>query len=239
MIKRNKIIIILFFLFFININYVLASSCFTVPFKQITIDGYFNDWADIPAAIQDREGDTSLISDWTHLYIANDNNFIYIRFKFSQDLGTNPFLDVNVRISCRDGNAYSLEGHLVSDITYNWTGIGDYFGSDILKKYPLSYIARGSKDIEYKIPISDIPCGISWAGISAWTEEDDSDYNMYVCYDKPNEQNETPLECANFDFSKHTLHIPCFSIGDSSYWLEFKIINDDPVQLELTDFGEY
>ncbi len=45
-------------------------------------------------------------------------------------------------------------------------------------------------------------------------------------------------ECASFDFFTNSLHIPCFSSGSSSYWLDFKIINDNPVQLELTNVGQ-
>ncbi len=47
-----------------------------------------------------------------------------------------------------------------------------------------------------------------------------------------------PTTCASFDFFSNSLHIPCFSSGSSSYWLDLKIINDNPVQLELTDFGQ-
>ncbi len=186
--KKNflNIVIVSVLLSLISANYVLASDCFTLPFKQITIDGYFYDWADIPAVIEDHEGDTtSKNSDWIDLYVARDNNFIYIRFKLANDLGTNPNLDVNVRISCKGNIAYSLAGHLVSDSMYNHTDIADSYGSTDLHRYPDSYIARGSKDIEYKIPISDIPCGISWTSISAWSLDDDSDYNVYVCNDFP------------------------------------------------------
>ncbi len=43
--------------------------------------------------------------------------------------------------------------------------------------------------------------------------------------------------CATFDFFTNTLHIPCLDLG-ISYWLDLKLINTEPVQLELTDFGK-
>ncbi len=44
--------------------------------------------------------------------------------------------------------------------------------------------------------------------------------------------------CATFNDSNSTLHIPCFSFGAATYWLDLRLISTSPVHLELTDFGE-
>lgn len=44
-------------------------------------------------------------------------------------------------------------------------------------------------------------------------------------------------ECvATFDGSE--LKAPFIQAGDKSYWVDFKLISGDPIQLELTNFGE-
>ena len=43
--------------------------------------------------------------------------------------------------------------------------------------------------------------------------------------------------CATFNLFTNTLHVPCLEMG-TSYWLDLKLINTEPVQLELTGFGE-
>jgi len=44
--------------------------------------------------------------------------------------------------------------------------------------------------------------------------------------------------CATFNLFENKLHIPCFQIGDKTYWLDLKLIENNPVKLELTHFGE-
>ncbi len=41
---------------------------------------------------------------------------------------------------------------------------------------------------------------------------------------------------ASFNLFTNTLHVPCLSMGDE-YWLDLKLINSEPVQLEMTSFG--
>ncbi len=44
--------------------------------------------------------------------------------------------------------------------------------------------------------------------------------------------------CATYDFIVNTLHIPCLSAGTGpTYWLDLKMISNDPVQLELEKSG--
>ena len=78
-------------------------------------------------------------------------------------------------------------------------------------------------------------CGISIAGDYQAGYEAGFAAGQESCGEIPNIESS---KCANFDFFTNSLHIPCFSSGTSSYWLDLKIINDNPVQLELTNFGQ-
>jgi len=44
--------------------------------------------------------------------------------------------------------------------------------------------------------------------------------------------------CATFNLFENKLHIPCFEIGDKTYWLDLKLIESHPVRLQLSNFGE-
>ncbi len=44
-------------------------------------------------------------------------------------------------------------------------------------------------------------------------------------------------ECASFNIFTNTLHIPCFNMG-KNYWLDLKLTNSNPVQFELSGYGE-
>jgi hypothetical protein len=57
--------------------------------------------------------------------------------------------------------------------------------------------------------------------------------------DQSSSQSEAGNQCATFNFITNKLHIPCFNAGSlPTFWLDMKLINSDPVQLELTDVGE-
>jgi hypothetical protein len=45
-------------------------------------------------------------------------------------------------------------------------------------------------------------------------------------------------ECASFDFLTNTLHIPCFNLEATTYWLDLGLTSYDPVRLQLKDYGE-
>jgi DUF3108-like len=42
---------------------------------------------------------------------------------------------------------------------------------------------------------------------------------------------------ASFDVSSNTLHVPCFTLGNQSFWLDLGLVSANPVQLQLTNFG--
>lgn len=46
-------------------------------------------------------------------------------------------------------------------------------------------------------------------------------------------------ECtASFDYQSNTLHVPCFSMNNQSFWLDLALISFNPMELQLTNAGE-
>ncbi len=58
-------------------------------YKTITIDGSFGDWAGVPLAYED-PADSTDSADYRRIYIANDDNYLYVRFTLER--AANPFL---------------------------------------------------------------------------------------------------------------------------------------------------
>jgi len=48
-------------------------------FKHVTIDGAFGDWAGVPLAVSD-PADSPSVVDYGDIYVANDEDYLYIRF---------------------------------------------------------------------------------------------------------------------------------------------------------------
>lgn len=45
-------------------------------------------------------------------------------------------------------------------------------------------------------------------------------------------------ECAaSFDFQSNTLHVPCFSLDNQSFWLDLGLISANPIQLQMNNYG--
>ncbi len=45
-------------------------------------------------------------------------------------------------------------------------------------------------------------------------------------------------QCATFEISTNVLHIPCFSSGTDFYWIDMSLFSSNPVQFQLTDYGQ-
>ena len=45
-------------------------------------------------------------------------------------------------------------------------------------------------------------------------------------------------QCATFDFFTLTLHVPCFALQGTSFWLDLGLISTDPVLFTLNGWGE-
>ena len=58
---------------------MLAGAADAGTFKRIAIDGSFGDWAGVPASYND-SSETTAGADFHQVYIANDDQYLYIRF---------------------------------------------------------------------------------------------------------------------------------------------------------------
>ena len=61
---------------------LLSLTCGAGTYKHITIDGDFSDWAGVPVAFT-QPADTTLSIAYTNIFVANDENYLYIRFAIS------------------------------------------------------------------------------------------------------------------------------------------------------------
>lgn len=59
--------------------WLLSTSSQAGVFKRITIDGTFSDWAGVPVAHED-PADAPEAADYRRIWIANDEDFLYLRF---------------------------------------------------------------------------------------------------------------------------------------------------------------
>ncbi len=60
---------------------ITVSTTSAGTFKRITIDGSFADWAGVPAAAVDDEGDALAGFDLSEIYAANDDQYLYFMVK--------------------------------------------------------------------------------------------------------------------------------------------------------------
>ncbi|MEQ9453453.1 MAG: PEP-CTERM sorting domain-containing protein [Phycisphaeraceae bacterium] len=77
----------------------LAPLAMAGTFKTITIDGDYSDWADVPVLDSDAADNVGSV-DIADIQIANDNDFLYIRYTHhtAQSLGTFIALDVDSNV---------------------------------------------------------------------------------------------------------------------------------------------
>jgi hypothetical protein len=68
------------------VTLIILGSCainlsgYAGTFKHISIDGSFDDWAGIPPAFTRSDPDTTTSVAYKDIYVANDENYLYIRF---------------------------------------------------------------------------------------------------------------------------------------------------------------
>src|SRR5438309_766092 len=86
-------------------------------YKHITVDGNFSDWAGVPVAYT-QPPDTSQSIAYTNIYVANDENYLYIRFAISTS--DDPFTARQNIFIVADNN------------TVTGFGAGGYVGSEML-----------------------------------------------------------------------------------------------------------
>src|SRR5437879_1049507 len=85
-------------------------------YKHITVDGNFSDWAGIPVAYTQPPDTTQSIA-YTNIYVANDENYLYIRFAISTS--DDPFTSLQNIFIDADNNpltGYSAGGYVGSEM---------------------------------------------------------------------------------------------------------------------------
>ncbi len=79
-------------------------------FKRITIDGNFNDWAGVAPAAVDAE-DASGTLDFKEIYLANDEDYLYVRVKLYSEIDYSKFHHhVFIDADADPGTGFSIAG---------------------------------------------------------------------------------------------------------------------------------
>src|SRR6266404_3472307 len=119
----------------VGLLWTLCVVCRAGSFKHITIDGSFDDWAGIPPAYVDPpfqddpayQQDPSRFAganDLKSVYVANDNNYLYVRFTLYAP--GNPFTShENIFIDADNDvtTGYSVGGRVGSEVLIQ-SGVG-------------------------------------------------------------------------------------------------------------------
>ena len=95
---------------------LLTLTCSAGTYKQITIDGDFSDWAGVPVAYT-QPADTTLSIAYTNIYVANDENYLYIRFAIATS--DNPFQSFQNMFFDTDADTatgYLVQGYVGSEM---------------------------------------------------------------------------------------------------------------------------
>ena len=123
---------------------MLASAADAGTFKRIVIDGSFGDWAGVPVSYND-SSETTAGADFRQVYIANDDQYLYIRFTlYATDT---PFTSRNNIFIDADDN---------SGTGFHPLGLGG-FGSELLIQSGTGYQEKGGGFNEGAIN------GLDWA----------------------------------------------------------------------------
>lgn len=79
-------------------------------FKRIAIDGNFGDWAGVAPAVVDAEGDSTSL-DFREVYVANDEDYLYVRVKFYTGINYGAFQHhVFIDADADPATGYSVAG---------------------------------------------------------------------------------------------------------------------------------
>src|SRR6185503_20290120 len=108
----------------------LAVTTHAGTYKRIAIDGSFGDWAGVPVALMDAS-ETTAGADFNQVFVANDDQFLYIRFTLHA--ADSPFTSRNNIFIDSDDNAGSGFRPLGSAV----------FGSEMLIQSGAGYQEKG------------------------------------------------------------------------------------------------
>src|SRR5262245_18238962 len=123
-------------------GFVVAAQAGT--FKRISIDGSFGDWAGVPIAYDDAS-ETTAGADFRHVYVANDDQYLYLRFTlYAPD---SPFTSRN--------NIF-IDADNTADTGFHPLGLSG-FGSELFIQSGVGYQGKGGAFNEGLIN------GLDWA----------------------------------------------------------------------------
>ncbi len=134
---------------------------------------------------------------------------------------------VSINIITNDG-AYDYNGEFSGYGSENTFGAVTVSGNDDYRDNIAGYITS-SGDVVGKLIITDL------------SADHNSNSNIYdfssnaslLSHQSSTAAVSTTDQCATYNFQSSTLHIPCLTIGQENYSLDLKLINKNPVQLEL------
>ena len=122
------------FLFTFLIQIILCSCAFSGNTAPLSMDGIFHDWNEIAPAHTDPQGDSGTLPvDFRNLWIANDDEFLFIRFETGDEIKLNQHNDVNLYIDLDSNNATgkSIRG-MGADLQWDF---GGRFGMEHLSDF--------------------------------------------------------------------------------------------------------
>ena len=109
----------------------LGVSSHAGHFASITIDGATGDWAGVPVVHSDPNDSASGTVDWKDIYIANDDDYLYVRVTLWTPADASSFVA-----------NYYLDGDNVDSTGYHVFG-GPNFGSSLLMQSGAGYQQAG------------------------------------------------------------------------------------------------
>ncbi|HEX6963032.1 MAG TPA: hypothetical protein VF175_14275 [Lacipirellula sp.] len=96
----------------------LAAPALAGTFRTITIDDLYTDWDGVPVADSDAVADNFSGPDIATTQIANDNNYLYIRNTFANNLSLGTFVSVDVDQDSTTG--FDLFGQGLYGVEAGW-----------------------------------------------------------------------------------------------------------------------
>src|SRR5690242_7677187 len=103
----------------------LASTSLAGFYREISVDGDLSDWAGVPVAAIDASGDSSSAVDFGNLYLANDEQFLYLRFTLHA--GADPFTfmsNIFIDTDANSSTGFAAVGGLVGSELLIQSGAG-------------------------------------------------------------------------------------------------------------------
>jgi hypothetical protein len=93
--------------------FLTSTALATAEQTEITIDGEFEDWEDVPIAAKDKDGDADNQVDFRFLWLADDDRFLFLRVEASEDFDLS---DDNSIILYLDTDANAATGFPIGGI---------------------------------------------------------------------------------------------------------------------------